>query len=347
MRPSVYYIAILAVLPWAGSSPLLGGQAQLDQEISVHVSAAKELSDSWHVTKASLREAFSGTTGELEVQNTSAKPLSNAMFYAEYFDRAGRFCFSLVFPESRKDESPMSPGEIRQLYSVGVGLEPALKPTEVRLQLVRQSVPGEVSSMQQWPVKMKAPVTFSGNLPAGTRKLQLSPDISLGESPIDLLFANVAVDEKGIATNIQILNSANKDVKDWFERLVRELAFYPATSSGAPEAGEALFLVSAVGEPNRLAEFWSDAAASSWVQAYASTRKSEVPSVTRVVITRPPTKVKLMGTTAWTERPQAPPGVFELSMLGSEWSNPAVVFVRAESMPLHFARQLAPPDMLQ
>ncbi len=312
---------------------------------TVLVSAQGEVGTFWTVREAGLREDFTGTTGYLNVQNISDMPLDGAVFYGEYFDAVGRFCFSLVFSQDNNpvERGAIPRGESRVIDSVGSGLFPASEPKEVKVYLVQIRLPEQASSVRNWDVLLRAPITLSGGVQS---YVQLGSEAASAEgSVLDLVLANVTVNEEGIVTSVEVLHAASNEVESWFRDFAAQQAtFYPATRRDHPEQAKALVLVRAVLKEGVLQNLLLPPRMSPWVKLYMRGVADMVaPPVTNIVFARPASQLNRLGTTPLT-RPPAPPGIFELAFYDSYWSSPAMGWVTDFSMPHHIRRQLIVSD---
>ncbi len=311
---------------------------------SLRVSAQGELPTFWRVREAGLGETFTGTTGDLTLENIASTPIDGAIFYGEYFDAAGRLCFSLVFSQAKSvgETGPIAPGEVRELQSSGVGLFPASAPKEVRLYLVEQSVPDQAKSPSGWAVPFRAPVTLFGSFTDRARRLQLGSEVGLAKGPmLDLILARVSVNQRGLVDGVEVLQKASSEVELWFlDFAQQQLTFYPATEGGVPRPDRALVMVRALLSEEDLRNSRFPPRMSPWVESYVGKfADTEVPPVIDIVFRRPPTRVKRMGTTEWIERPEAPPGLLEILAIGAYWSVPALEFVSGDPSMLHRMRR--------
>ncbi len=313
----------------------------------LRVTAREELSTFWKVRAAEWRETVTAAWGYLEVQNISSASLQGAIFYGEYFDDAGRLCFSLVFSQATNvgGQRPIAPGEVGELYSPA-GLGPASEPKEVRLYLVQQRIPGQENSLRKWDVAIRAPVTGGGSVPASAANLQLGSEVALAQAPVlDLVFAKVTVDRRGSLDRVDVLDAVSGEVESWFLNFVHQLTFYPATDGGVSKTEQALVMVRAVLSREAFLGSPFLPRASPWVESYMERlTDSAIPPVMQILFERPPTKVKLNGKMEWTELPPAPPGRFQLMLLGGDWGGPAFDWVSDPSMPCHVRRELTVPQ---
>lgn len=304
------------------------------------------LSGAWKVHDAGFGENLTATSGYLDVENISDVSVEGAIFYAEYFDASGRFCFSLLFSLAKNVgvRGPVSPREVRELSSVGIGLAASSEPKEVRLYLVQQHKAASTNSSCTWNVPIRAPITVGGSVPADAAKLQLGADVDLGQAPVvDLLLAKVGVDKEGLVDQVDVLNAANKQLDLWFRNFARQLTIFPETECDVPKRSEALILVRAVLTDTAPSDSPYLPRKSQWVELYGRNHAdSEAPMVTEVFFSRPPSRVKLGESKEFTDLPPTPPNILQAMTVGSEWSPSAVNWVRDQSMPHHLRRELVP-----
>ena len=329
--------------------PAYGQLIVADTPLSV--SPEGELAKFWEVRRAGLEETVTETMGYLDIRNNSETPLDNAIFYGEYFDRAGRLCFSLVFSQRGNigQKGPILRGETRRLTSSAVGLFTASQPNRVNLHLVQQGIAGQPSSLSRWNAVIHAPVTLDSGIGSDATNLQLGSEATRDQSPVlNIVFANVSVSATGTVERIDVLNTLSSGVEVWFRNLVRQqLKFYPATENGTPKSDQALVLVRAISIDLSKGDLQSTAfppgALVPWVRGYAGQLKGVIPQLTEIVFRRPPTEVKhtgVSGVTQTLERPVAPQGLFELFLLGTDWSSTASKWIPDPTMPMHRRREL-------
>src|ERR1700733_8204746 len=65
--------------------------------LPIRVTPDGPMQETWRIASASLSENLATTWGVLAVQNISKSPISQARFYAEYYDNAGKLCMTMVF----------------------------------------------------------------------------------------------------------------------------------------------------------------------------------------------------------------------------------------------------------
>jgi len=339
--PTLLFLLLLVAFPSNGQ---LGSS-----KTSLQPSLQGEFASFWTVRDAGLREDFTGTTGYLDILNTSGVPLAGTVFYGEYFDAHGRFCFSLVFSQDQGpvEQTPIPAGEARLIDSVASGLFPSSEPKEVRLYLVRlKELSDEKNSLREWNVPLRAPVTLMAGVDV---TVYLGSEATSNERPVvDLLLAKVSVDQEGTVTNVDVLDAASSGEESWFRDFIRRQAtFYPATNGGKPQLSQALVLVRAVTESGNIRDSLCLPRVSPWVMSYARTAdEAAALPVTNLVLTRPTTKLNKLrstGSVESTETPPAPQGTFKLSFRDSYWSSPALIWARDPTMPHGIQRVLAAP----
>jgi len=315
------------------------------KERSLNIHTDSEVAALWQVQGASIREAYSGTDSLVELRNISGVPQKDPAFYAEYFDRAGRLCFSLVFAptDPGSQGGSIEPNQVVQLGSAAGGLFPALEPEVLKLHLLRQESVGPGAIGAGLPDGVRAPVTLSGGVKPEASRFSLSLPLREAKARlVDLVFAKISVDEQGVPTKVDVLNAFSNQVQDWFQEFAKhQLTYYPAMEGPSLRSDEALLLVRVQVPVDPSENGLPPVEDAPWVQAYLkSVTANNIPPITQVVLHRPPTRVKRNGSTEWTERAAAPPGVFELESIGSEWSSPAVGMVNDPSMPHHLRREI-------
>jgi hypothetical protein len=344
----IFAAAFLSLWLFSVVVPAADGQVTKARN-DLQVSLDSGLANLWSVRSASLQEDLVGTTGSLKVQNISAATVRDAVFYGEYFDAAGRFCFSLVFSLAHNGAygNPVDPGELREIYASSAGLFAASPPKELRLFQMRQDVPEHPYSLMKSDFSLRAPVTIFGTVRGNADKIDLRSEEAQASGPmLDLVLAELKVDAAGSVRSIDVLNVISGQMEVWFRDFVRhELMLYPATTNGVPVSGRTLLLVRVVPSEKQLAKSQAQAWMSNWVKAYvARSSGDDVPPVTEIVFQSPPTKIKRMGSTEWVERPPAPMGQFEILLIGSDYSRQAFRSVTDPSMPHKMRFELNVPD---
>jgi hypothetical protein len=324
--------------------------------VSLRVVEQGNMAKYWRARKAMLTEDFTGTTGRLEVENKSGTSLDNTIFYGEYFDSAGRLCFTLAFSaEKDAKKGPVNPGEVRTFYAIDGELFAASRPQEVRVYLVQQSIAGQENSLHKWKAPLRAPVTINApSFAIGESNVQLSSEVNPANTEVvDLILAKVTVDQSGLASEVDILNSVSGPMESWFRDFVqrRKLsAFYPATENGAPKSDYALVVVRAflidISKEKVQSMPLPPRASLPWLRSYVThLADNQLPPVTEVFFQRPPTNVIPLGkgVANSVERPAFPLGVVRLMYLGADWSLPTSDWLFDPSMPQQQRRVMKIP----
>ncbi len=313
-----------AILLASLSEPIFGQVRPT--EVPVSALSKGELTTFWHVRRASLREDLTGTTSYLVIENTSKVSLEDFVIYGEYFDSAGRLCFSSMFSRSAKENS-IAPAEYVTLSSRSGQLFAASDVRNGEFYLVQQRISGQPDSLRRWKISIRAPVTIRGtSMRLDEDKLQLAPDTVIGSTPLDLLLARVKVDQSGSIQDIETLNKLANQTESWFREFVsrRKTNFFnPATVAGLQQSDLALIMIRAVSTEVRSESVSYQLRASlPWVKSFAAgLSDKQIPPITEILFHRPPTRVKAIGNSDnYIDRPAAPPGVMELMYLGSDWS---------------------------
>jgi hypothetical protein len=339
-------LVVLAFLSCSGVR--LSGQQTLPYTtVPVQVSARGDVPTLWRVWRAELRENLAATWGYLQVENLQKQTIEDVVFYGEYFDSAGRFCFSMIFSLRHNvgGRQPATRGELRELYSVADGLYPASAPKEVRIYLVRECLGGPAHTCRRWNVPLRSPVTTEGGIPADLDELQLGRELDLATKPLfDLVLAELTVNGEGLVENVAVLNAVDSEIESWFLKFLSCLTFYPATQNGVPQTGECLVLVRAIVSTAELSTLPFVPPDSPWIRARMkeSSVASQVPPVTEILFEPAPRKIKRPGEVRWTELPPTPPGSFRLLLLGGDWCPGDFRWVSDATAPRGHRRELAP-----
>jgi hypothetical protein len=261
-----------------------------DRPLAVHAEGGLE--KSWAVRAAGLqqRPIADATDAYVDLQNNTDRPISEAAFYGEYFDAAGRFCYSMAFSQSANfgDRGPVLPRDVRRFEALGLGLFPASTPQRLNLYAVRFDASSPASTGADADMPIRVPVNIIGSVGADAAKLNLPGAVALSkESFAELLLASLSVDARGEVTSIDVVNNAPEDVREWFLRLAKdELTFYPASRAGQFELGEALVLVRAVLNEEGTETIPAPSAVPA-VQSYISRLKEpEIPPISQILVGR-------------------------------------------------------------
>jgi hypothetical protein len=328
--------------------PRASGQVS-SADVDLRVLPQGEVSYFWNVVGAGLREDFSGTAGYVKVKNVSSMSIEDAIFYGEYFDSAGRFCFSLVMSQTRNsgERGAIGPGETRVIGSDSMSLYPTSEPREVKIRLVQVRLSGQTESVRKWDLPLRTPITVVDTSESAYESpLQLSAEVASAKGLfLDLVFADVRVNARGNVTSVNVLQAASSQMETWFQDFAEhKAAFYPATVGSRPQDSHALVLVRAMLEGGNVQEAPLPQS-SPWVKSYLQSFDGEaIPPLTNVLFTRPATHLNRLTSTGETvifKTPPALPGLFTLAFQWTSWSFPAVRWVRDTSMPHLLKRELA------
>jgi len=298
-------------LPLAGP-PIASAETPLIPKVAdelLEVRPQGRLASFWKVHDALLHENFQSTWANVEVENASPVRIEGARFYGDYFDAAGRICFSAAFSQDENDQGltgAFAPGERRTLISLGSSLAPASEPKELRLYLIAQRLVGsKQEDVFERERLLRVPPT-NGGYSVATQTVRL-PGGLMDHSPIvDLALARVTVDEHGHAQQIEILQ-ASPSVSELCRAFFGELRFEPASSGDLAESGTALVLLRAVDYRRKDLESAPFRSGDSpWVQAFvARLQGTEVPTITELLFAAA----------------RGEPKLFVFASAGSEWSS--------------------------
>jgi len=301
--------------------------------LPIRATADGSMEGTWKVISANLRENLDATWGILTVQNISGSPISQARFYAEYYDNAGNMCMTMVFvgeANTRRAVDAIAAGASRELLTASVGLGLATTPVEVRVRLisqsmVSQSIEGQGAQTGAGDSIIQAPVTAGSPNTAAWQRLKLdTPGSADDPAVIDLILARVFVDASGgKAERIEVLNSANPEIRTWFDGFVKQIYFSPASVGFQDTAGTGLIFVRAINnsivaaDPGTLLSRQSP-----WVRSYASGFSGgTIPPIIEILFNRSSTITAFgPGAAARQAVLNASPDIFELGFAGAEWS---------------------------
>lgn len=284
---------------------------------------------SWKVTRVELREGLVGTWGLLQIQNVSGMPIQQARFYADYYDMAGRLCFTLVFGSDSNSESlkgdprPVGVDESRLLLSLGSGFAPASEAVEARVRLVSQTIAGKPEEIVAGDRILRSPGVIEGSILELKLRLAIDP---LQRGALDLVFAKVAVNKEGGVEELTVLNSVGSDAAAWFERVIRgKEVFRPATIGFANTESTALVLVRIASSTYQTSFSVPVARESPWVKAYVRTvRDRELPPITELLFVL---STELSpDSEPQRSRSKSDPNIFEFISAGSFWCDTLLVW---------------------
>ena len=262
----------------AGKGPL---SVRVDVDVMANPSEGQKL---WRASRAWLEQTFQNTGGYVRVTNASAITFNSARFYAEYYDDAGRLCFTLVFVQDKNLDGirgPFYPGDTRRLAAQG-SVSPAVRPRKVRLWFL-----GEAGAPRSPQTEVIAPVTIrSGTI----SKLGRLEDIRLSEQPnqplLPVALVDATSDSRGKATTLNVVAAWDDASRRWARELASRLRFAPATRNDEPRGARTLILIRVFGLHPSRAITAAPAFEDPWVQAYlaASDGKSDPPIVNLLLL---------------------------------------------------------------
>jgi hypothetical protein len=235
-----------------------------------------------------------------------------ARFYGEFFDDRGRRCFTLVFSSAfpRQRLGPEWPaGQRRVLISQALNLGPAARPARLSL----QELPSPYASRVDQGMAVDAPPIISGgNAKLPWQRIELDSEIAAATGPVlDLVLARVAIDDKGVLEDVQLVYSISPGCTKWFLELIRHLTWNPALRAGRPAADQTLLLARAALTPTGMQAHPSPTWESAAVQRYANDLPGpDLPAVNEIVVEPPDFK--------YPDQPT--PGPFEYLGLPTTWS---------------------------
>src|SRR5262249_11739304 len=147
-------------------------------------------------------------------QNNSQDHHFPSNFYAEYYDSAGRSCFSLIFSIDKnldKLTGPLLIGKRRTLYSTGVFLGPAVRPSEVEVSAITGA---NLDPPTTGGATIRAPVTVGIRLGDQSERLLLGAETNPAPGGVtDLLLAKVTVADSGQLQAIEVLGSRSEQIR--------------------------------------------------------------------------------------------------------------------------------------
>ncbi len=215
----------------------------------------------------------------------------------------------------------------------------AVQPKQLRLSILQQSIAGKTESPKKWHALVRTPVTIgTRGLGIDEGRLPLNP----GSSDVaDLILAKVRVSETGKVTDVEVLNTANKPIQEWFEQFVTNLGtFYPATNDGVPKADFALMLVRAMNSEDALRNGELSRASAPWVRLYIpGLGGSDIPPVTEFLFHRPSSDARRLDGEA-LPKSSALASSLRLWSVQSDWSVPSFRWVEDSTMPHNKRREL-------
>jgi hypothetical protein len=325
--------------------------------LPIRATADGSMEGTWRIISANLSENLATTWGILAIQNISGSPISQARFYAEYYDSAGNMCMTMVFAgeaNTRRAVDAIAAGASRELLTLSAGLGPATTPVEVRVRLISQSIEGRGAQTGAGDSIIRAPVTAGSATTDPWQRLKMDTSGSADDPAVmDLILARVFVEASGgKAERIEVLNSASSEIRTWFDGFAKQLYFSPASAGFQDTVGTGLIFVRAIKssiiatEPGPLLSRQSP-----WIRSYASGFSgSAIPPIIQILFERS-SLLHAIGPDAAQRQAvlNASPDVFELGFAGAEWSGSVTtrrMLPNPTEQPLRLHWQ-TPQEMLQ
>ncbi len=340
MRDAATCVVLLMALP------CLSANSQTPPYSTTRLVARTERSfgPDWRVLDAELQESFTGTMGTLKLLNASTQPLGMAPIYAEYLDSSGRYCFSLVFTQDdnlEKRTASFAPGEVRTLEAGAYYLGPSVKPAAVNLYQVRQSGGLEAQQARGGRGGVYSPVMLEEDPTAEKLWLAAEPEPARGPF-LDLALARVAVGDQGAIGEVEVVDTLNDSVREWFGDFLRKQRFRPAELGRVPVHRTILVLLRARVSLACLLDRPYPARASALIEHFAETLSGvEIPPTISLILVPEPSG------RWWEPRPAR---YFELTSIGAGWWSRDTAATEGISEPQPSAqgpplrRVIAPPE---
>lgn len=246
---------------------------RVDVDVMANPSEGQKL---WRASRAWLEQTFQNTGGYVRVTNASAITFNSARFYAEYYDDAGRLCFTLVFVQDKNLDGirgPFHPGDTRRLAAYA-SVSPAVRPRKVRLWFL-----GEADAPLSPQAEVIAPVTIRSGTIGELEGIRLSEQPNQPLMPFALVEATS--DSRGKATTLNVVAAWDDASRRWAGELAARLRFAPATQNDEPMGARTLILIRVLRRRPPRAIPGAPAFENPWVQTYlaASDGKSGPPIV--------------------------------------------------------------------
>jgi hypothetical protein len=241
------------------------------------------------VKQARVEENFRALSALLQVRNISTRPVQQALFYGEFYDRRGRLCFTALFDlykNVQRRSGAVSPGSERTLLSTSNEMAMASRPRLLRLYLLRQFPEAGVANRPvSKPGVYKPPVLRWSSSEHSWQTLCLGPAYSHPALPVeDVALMMVHVDARGRVSGSKVLDAVmTVPFVSWAEGFARHVRFSPARKDGVPMDGKTLILFRALlreWSPKDPAEV---ARSNPWVVNYVqSGATQQIPAITIV-----------------------------------------------------------------
>jgi hypothetical protein len=272
--------------PDSSAQPLLIPKTVSSQ---LEVTLYGQASEGWAVKRGELLENYFSDRVSIELENRSPIAMRSARFYAELFDQHGKLCSSLAFRldyNAERTHDPLAPHKDRTLISGNLYLAPATRPVKTTLFLIDdEDVTGYVTTAEGMS-RFYAPATVVTSpvhwdvLPDGLHR-------STQSAMWDILLARLDIDRNGKVDQYRILNAADAQIAQWFEKAVHNLPFLPAGTAAVFRPSTVLILVRGF-DPSNKQSIGANAFLardSEWVSSYVAnmTDATELPNVNELL----------------------------------------------------------------
>lgn len=219
---------------------------------------------------------MNATWGILRLQNTSSFPLPQTRLYAEYFDEAGRICFTSVFSLHENEEgltSDMQPGETRTLQSASVELSPMTTPISVRVAIAHPNSQLVSTTTVAAGLRMRTPATLRGGVTPAVVSLPHKSLINHEATGV-LAVAEVHVSSSGEAGAITLRKTTSNALGKWLTQWIKNERFSPPSIGEQKVSGQLLVVARVLPEVGT--EAVKPPRSDESVRAYADKQNSEV-----------------------------------------------------------------------
>lgn len=280
------------------------------QKLKVPGNLDQHLTSQWRLVNSEIENTGHTLWASLTMKNVGETSLESPIFYAKYFDAAGRECLSLLFVEQHaygaQPERTVPPHETRIFESTTGSIFPIVPPVSLRIYTIVHLTSGEyLNSIDE---KLSIPPTIMGGSIEGQGILEVPRQV---DSESFLALASVQTDSYGTMLRSTILNVADSSLQEKIQTFIRSLRFLPGGTGKAsgPELSIILFA--------RQEALTSSARPRGWPWT--------LPWVQATVKQLPPTQAKLpvltvlmFGTKDHALKPQGPTQL-QYFALGSDW----------------------------
>ncbi len=290
---AIFAAGLLALAELVGR-PAYGSQDGAPAaRVELRVERPQALTTAWAVLAASLEESVDVSWVYVTVQNATERPVSDAFFYGELYDREGRFCFSGLFDLQKNLEGhrgSLAPGGARTLYSFSGELASAVEPELIRLLPVNPGSPGSGEPFSA-AIPIRIPVTLWATgvpVPPGWQRFWMLPPMGQPDAPVlDLALVVADVDSQGRMIGTPVIQALNPAVRDWIEKLRDHLLLRPSMVSFLPQRSQTLILARTVLRRWKAGEPAFNPRTSPWVRDFVNAFQAKELPVVNIVMVYP------------------------------------------------------------